>query len=472
MIFLGVKDRPVFTPAPPVPAPDPEVEPEPVIIPTVPPIVVEPLPEQPKDIDVPESQPDKPVEVIPEPSKEEPVTTDPAIEVEPTPAPIEQPKPAPVIVPVTPKPDPVPEPLPPAAEVPKPEPVIDVKPKPEPVKEPEPIKEPEQPKPTPKPEPVKPPTPEPLSLKQSPIKWGVAVKESDLDKKKMMDEVEKQFGSVSGENGFKIGHIMQKEGKPDFTHARKLINFANPKGIRVHAHCCFVWPTQQGKLAKFFHEAAKDKDKYIALMKSVIQTFAKEFKGKVGGVDIVNEAHDDAGNLRPSYALTHMGPNYIEQLCKWYLEVDKDAKLFISDFGFETDSKKAGIVIKYAGELKKKGLIQGISSQMHVTKKFDYDKFKKRLDEMAKLNLLVHLSEIDIMHCRAEDEPRKAEIFRDVAKGFRTLPKSLQYGCTVWSHTNEGNFYNYQLDPKPFTPVIFDKNFNGGLTLPAILEVK
>lgn len=382
---------------------------------------------------------------------------------EPVAPPVNQPEP--VIIPTKPPivVEPVPEPV-------KPDPVIEVKPTPKPVEPPKPV---EQPKPEPVIIPITPdPLPPAASLLQSPIRWGVAVKESDLDSKKMMDEVKKQFRSVSGENGFKVGHIMKAEGKPNFTNARKLIKFAKAEGVRVHAHCCFVWPTQQDKLAKFFHEAAKDKDKYIALMKSVVQTFAKEFKGQVGGVDIVNESHNDAGNLRPSYALIHMGPNYIEQLCKWYLEIDKDAKLFLSDYGFETDSKKAGVVIKYAGELKKKGLIQGISSQMHVTKKFDYNKYKKRLGEMAKQNLLVHLSEIDVMHCKAEDEPRKADIFKDIAKGFRTLPVPLQYGCTVWSHTNEGNFYNYQLNPKPYAPVIFDKNFNGGLTLPAILGVK
>jgi GH35 family endo-1,4-beta-xylanase len=129
-------------------------------------------------------------------------------------------------------------------------------------------------------------------------------------------------------------------------------------------------------------------------------------------------------------------------------------------------------VIKYAGDLKKKGLVDGISSQMHTGMGMSYKDFKKRLDEMAKQNLLVHISELDIKAKVTVPEADRAAKFREIVSGFRTLPQPLQYGITVWSHIHEGNFLNYKKDPAAYAPVIFNKQYDGGLVLDAILQVK
>jgi endo-1,4-beta-xylanase len=416
-----VKD-PVKEPIPDVP---PAIEPEkpeedPVIIPTDPPIVVAPIPPAPAHF--PEQQPDKPVEVIPEPAKEESVKPDPVIEVPPVPVPVET-KPEPVIVPF-PKPSPAPDPMPPAA-----------------------------------------------SLKQSPVKWGVAFKEGDLKNAKVIEKTYEQFESLTPENGIKTGHVQPKEGQFDFSDAKALVKLAKAKSMRVHGHACFVWPGQEKNLPAFWHEAAKVKDKYIALLKKHVQTTVKEFKNDIFSWDITNEAHQDNGKPRPCYALTHMGESYPEQIAKWVLEVQPTANNFISDYDFETASKKATVVIAYAGELKRKGLVHGISSQMHTNLKMDYKQFKKRLDEMAKNNLLVHLSELDIA-CKPTEEVQRSAKYKEITTGFRTLPATLQYGITTWSYTHGKNFMNYKKVPMPYAPAIFDDEFKGGLSLASILQVK
>ena len=394
---------------PPVVIVEPDPSPEPVIIPTEPPIIVAPVP-------VPE--PDKPVEV---------------------PTPVEESKPEPVIIPT-----------------PKPEPVIEVKPAPVII-------------PAPKPEPQPPVA---KALKDSPIIWGVAFKESDLNKQKAIDETYKHFRSVTAENGMKAGKVQKKEGVFDFEEGKALVKIAKAKNLRVHAHACFIWPSQEKNQPAFWHEAAKDKDKYIALLKNTVQTYVRAFKGDITGIDIINEAYENNGKLRPCYALTHMGETYPEQIAKWVKEVDAEVKIFISDYDFETLSHKATVVIKYAGELKKKGLVDGISSQMHTGMGMSYKDFKKRLDEMAKQNLLVHISELDIKAKVDVPEADRAAKFREIAAGFRTLPLSSQYGITVWSHIHEGNFLNYKKDPAVYAPVIFNKQYNGGLVLDAIMSVK
>jgi endo-1,4-beta-xylanase len=389
----------------------------------------------------------------------------PPIVVEPVPTPEPLPVPVPDPIPEPVKPEPIPEPV-------KPEPVVEVKPTPVQVEVPRPI---EQPKPdtviipvTPKPEPL----PPAATLRESPIIWGVAFKESDLKNQKAIDETYKHFRSVTAENGMKAGKVQKKEGVFDFSQGKALIKIAKPKGLRVHAHTAFVWPSQEKNLPAFWHEAAKDKSKYIALLKNTVQTYVKAFKGDITGIDIINEAHENDGKLRPCYALTHMGETYPEQIAMWVKEVDKDVKIFISDYDFETLSHKATVVIKYAGDLKKKGLVDGISSQMHTVMGMSYKNYKQRLDEMAKQNLLVHISELDIKVKATVPEADRAAKFQEIAKGFRTLPASFQYGITVWSHIHEGNFWNYQLNPPVYAPVIFNKQYDGGLILPAILQVK
>jgi endo-1,4-beta-xylanase len=378
--------------------------------------------------------------------------------VEPVQVPDKQPKPnpikvmpEPIIVPTVPPIVIEPIHVPPVV---KPDPVIEIKPAPVIVTKPEPLAAAAK------------------TLRDSPIVWGVAFKESDLKNQKVIEETYKHFRSVTPENGIKHGKLQQKEGVFDFTNPKALVNIAKANGLRVHGHVCFVWPTQEKGLPAFWHEAAKDKAKYIALLKNTVQTIIREFKDDIFAWDIINEAHANDGSLRSCYALTHIGVNYPEQIAQWVKEIQPTAKCFISDFDYQTASWKTTVVIRYAGEMKKKGIIDGLSSQMHVGLNFDYATYKKRLDEMAKQNLLVHLSEIDFKDCRPEDEALKAAKFKEIATGFRTLPIELQYGCTTWSHTAGGNYYNYKLNPQPFAPVIFDNNFNGGLTLPVILEVK
>jgi endo-1,4-beta-xylanase len=419
----------------PVPVPDSVVTPDPIKV--KPPIVLPP------------QDPDPVIDPIP-------VFTVP---VESAPVIIPDPKPEPIIVPL---PVPTPEPLPPAASIPVIVPPVVVE---------APL--PSQPvvKPVPVIIPIK-PAPPTKTLLDSPITWGVAFKEADLDNTKVIAETYRQFRSMTPENGIKHGKLQAKQGVFDFTNPRALVKIAKAKGLRVHGHVCFVWPTQESGLPAFWAEAAKNKDTYIALLKNTVQTIVKEFKNDIFSWDIINEAHENNGDLRPCAALTHMGVSYPEQIAKWVKEVQPTAKCFISDFDYQTASWKTTVVIKYAGELKKKGLIDGLSSQMHVGLNFEYKTFKKRLDEMAAQNLLVHLSEIDFKDCLPSDEPLKAELFKQIATGFRTLPVALQYGCTTWSHTAGGNYYNHKVKPQKWAPVIFDNDFNGGLTLPAILEVK
>jgi len=400
-----------------------------------PPIMVEPSPDPPKEVEVPAPDvPDTNVGEIPEPPKQEPVKPEPVIEVKPTPVPVEVPKPVEIPKPVETKPDPVVVPAP---------------------------------KPDPKPQP-----PVAKTLKDSPITWGVAFKESDLNKQKVIDETYKHFRSVTAENGMKAGKVQKKEGVFDFKEGKALVKIAKAKNLRVHAHACFIWPSQEKNQPELRHEAAKDRNKYIALLKNTVQTYVRTFKGDITGIDIINEAYENNGKLRPCYALTHMGENYPEQIAKWVKEVDTEVKIFISDYDFETLSHKATVVIKYAGDLRKKGLVDGISSQMHTGMGMSYKDFKKRLDEMAKQNLLVHISELDIKAKVTVPEADRAAKFKEIASGFRTLPAPLQYGITVWSHIHEGNFLNYKKDPAAYAPVIFNKQYDGGLVLDAILQVK
>lgn len=356
---------------------------------------------------------------------------------------------------------------PPVFEVPKP--VEEDKPIPV-----EPVKPPVVLQPKPEHPIVKPPVvvaPTSKTLKDSPVIWGVAFKESHINDKGVISETVKQFRSLTPENGIKVGHVQKKEGVFNFTNAKGLAKIAAANGMRLHGHACFIWPSQEKNLPAFWHEAAKDKKKYIALLKKTVQTTVREFKGVIKAWDVVNEAHENSGELRPCYAKTHLGDNYIEIMAGWIKEVDPEAKVFISDYDFETASKKAAVVIAYAGELKKKGLIDGISSQMHTTLKMKYDVFTERLNRMAKAGLLVHLSEVDII-ARPEQEKEKAAKYKEIVKGFRTIPEKLQYGITVWSFQDDWNFMNYQKDPKPYAPAIFSKGYSGGLTLSSILEVK
>lgn len=347
----------------------------------------------------------------------------------------------------------------------------------------------------PKPEPIAEAKPEPViiqlpkpdtlppaaTLRDSVVKWGIAFKESHLDKKTLVAFAAKHFSLIEPENGFKVGHIQKKQGVFDFSHAKEAVKIAKANKMDMYAHTCFCWPSQEKKLSAFWHEAAKDKDKYIALIKNTIQTTVRTFKDDVFKWEISNEAFENNGKLRPCYALTHLGPDYMEQYAKWILEIQPKAQLFINDFGLETDASKVNVIIDYAINLKKKGLLHGISSQMHTIPRMDVNNYRKNLKRMAAGGLLVHISELDIRYkipAGATDltdvqKKDKAKKYQDIVQGFvDEVPVKQRVAISVWSLRDHDNVLNIYDETIPYRPAIFNRDMDGGLTLEAILSVK
>ena len=130
---------------------------------------------------------------------------------------------------------------------------------------------------------------------------------------------------VEAEDAMKWTALRPDANTFDFTDADKIVAFAAAHAMKVRGHT-LVW----GSIIPEWLE------KHITLAQQLVGSFAahirrtiEHFRGHVFAWDVVNEALDEHGELRPSIWNTH--PDYVEQAFRWAHEADPEALLFYNE---------------------------------------------------------------------------------------------------------------------------------------------
>ena len=121
-------------------------------------------------------------------------------------------------------------------------------------------------------------------------------------------------------------------------------------------------------------EYSHDPQALHALLQDHIRRVAGQFRGKVFAWDVVNEAFDEKGRLRPTiwYDQPRIGfagqsAKYIEQAFQWAHEVDPDALLFYDHAEGETVNAKSEAIYAMVRDFRSRTVpIDGVGLQMHV----------------------------------------------------------------------------------------------------------
>ena len=155
---------------------------------------------------------------------------------------------------------------------------------------------------------------------------GAAISEKQIHSNdpKLHALIKDQFSTLVAENCMKMEEVQPEEGVFDFAAADSLVDLAERNGQVLTGHC-LVWHSQAPKW--FFHDAEGNevsRDVLIDRMKTHVQTVVKHFKGKVHGLDVVNEAILDDGRMRESYYYKIIGPEFIRMAFEFAHEADPD----------------------------------------------------------------------------------------------------------------------------------------------------
>ncbi|MFL5743535.1 MAG: endo-1,4-beta-xylanase [Niastella sp.] len=227
-----------------------------------------------------------------------------------------------------------------------------------------------------------------------------------------------------------------------------------------------------------------------------ITSMVTRYKDRVHAWDVINEPFDDNGVLRSGTSASDAfywgdylgdrdaakkmltnGDSMIAKAFRYAHAADPTAKLFLNDYAHETNTTKMDSLIALITRLKTKGVpIDGVGLQMHMTYLVSNTAIDNALMKMARLGLLVKISELDISVNLGDQQnpqtanfvlsptmlPQQAAKFRYVVESYlRNVPGAQRYGITIWG-VGDGDSWLRNRMPYHLKdyPLLWDDNYN------------
>lgn len=231
-------------------------------------------------------------------------------------------------------------------------------------------------------------------------------------------------------------------------------------------------------------------------LKNFITAMITRYKDNVHAWDVANEVLDDNGILRTGtsssdafYWSDYMGDrtsaggtaitngdSLLTKVFTYAHAVDPTAKLFLNDYGHESNPRKMDSLIALVTRLKANGVpIDGVGLQMHMSYLVPNTGIDNALMKMAQLGLLVRITELDIsVNLGSQTDPQtanfvvtptmfpqQADKFKYVVESYiRNVPAAQRYGITIWG---VGDSDSWLRNRQPYHtkdyPLLWDENY-------------
>jgi endo-1,4-beta-xylanase len=289
---------------------------------------------------------------------------------------------------------------------------------------------------------------------------GTAMSMGYLDDRRYRDLLIRQFNLVTPETEMNFVRVHPAPDRYDFTNGDHLVSFARENGMLVRGGS-LVWDQE---LPDWLLKGNFTGEQIKQILHDYIQTVVSHFRGQVVSWYVVNEAIADDGQLRDTFWLRALGPQYIALAFQWAHEADPQADLFYNDFNGEGLNRKSDAIYALALGLRRDGVpIDGIGWQMHVF----LDKNPSTIEMMANfarlsgLGLRVDITEMDVrVGFNSQDRPARllaqADIYRHTLRACLDAPncKALE----VWGVTDQYSWFNTNKGPTQYdAPLLFDE---------------
>lgn len=237
--------------------------------------------------------------------------------------------------------------------------------------------------------------------------FGAAIAAGPIVSDPKYREILGEYDSISTENIAKWQFIHPEKDVYNFSDMDAIVALATAGHYKIHGHALIFSEANP----KWIQDLRGDKTALEQAAISHIQTVVGRYKGKVSSWDVINEPLADYGTesgisgLRKNIWYETLGENYIETMLRTAHAADPNAKLWINDFGMESDDARFETMLRLATTLKQKGVpLDGIGFQSHIDthdtntadENIDESKLHDRIRRLDAVGLKTRFSELDI----------------------------------------------------------------------------
>jgi len=277
------------------------------------------------------------------------------------------------------------------------------------------------------------------------------------DAQKFSEVAAREFNLITPENQMKWAIIHPESDVYQFAAADAHLAFARKNQMKVHGHV-LIWHSQ---IPAWMLEKNWARNELIDAMYSHIDRVMGHFKNGVYMWDVVNEAFNEDGSMRPSFWQKNLGDSHLPLAFTRARLADPHAKLLYNDYNIETLNRKSDAVYKMVQAFRKNGVpIDAIGMQMHITSGgIDMTSFQQNMKRLANLGLDIYITEMDVRIPKNAQEAGlldQAQVYAQVLKACLAQPACK--GLQTWGMSDKYSwvpgFY------KGFgSALLFDENY-------------
>jgi len=292
------------------------------------------------------------------------------------------------------------------------------------------------------------------SIATTPV--GACVQHAFLQDPAYAELFARHYSQLTPEWEMKMEYILQDDGRFRFDRPDAIADFARRNGIRLYCTTMIWYDQAMPAFLKLDGQGKPFADAY----RNYILAVAGRYRGQAVGWDVVNETVADNGTeLRQSIWTRNLGVDEHMVLAFHHAkEADPNATLFINDYHLENNPTKRATFMRTVERLLKAGApIGGIGTQSHLDLDFTRPGMARAaMRDLASFGLPIHVSELDISLGEKPDfarladlRQRQADLTRELAESYMSLPQQQRFAFTVWGLRDQDSWLRGQSGQRP-----------------------
>jgi endo-1,4-beta-xylanase len=206
------------------------------------------------------------------------------------------------------------------------------------------------------------------------------------DIQKFKEVFVRHFNAGVIENSFKWPEMERQRGLVNYAPVDAMLAWADKEGIPLRGHCIY-WGIPN-RVQEWLKAMGDDELRTVLMQRG--REVAARYRGRFAEFDLNNDM------IHANYYEERLGPTITRQMAAAVKEGDPNARLFVNDYDILTGNRLADYVKDIRRLLDMGVPIAGIGVQGHLHgDSFDAAALKNALDELAKFNLPIRVTEFN-----------------------------------------------------------------------------